>query len=209
MGGSLHVSHFIAGFGPGTDGGRRSVNESPSESLIVHRRWLACVVPRQLVLSAPPPLLPPPPSNETTRAARDIHSLTSATVSLCTVYIFVAIHVTHTAGDHPPHLPQQSLLPLLQPPTRHAGAALEAHAGNTGPIAIILVFNGRGPGVVAARPLRRISSWLWRAPPTAHASVSCDAAATRQPLRPLLIYHLHFTLLFFTFYISKNKTKPT
>lgn len=106
--------------------------------------------------------------------------------------------MTHTASDHPPHLPQQSLLPLLQPPTRHAGAALEAHAGNIGPIAIILVFNGRGPGVVAARPLRRISSWLWRAPPTAHASVSCDAAATRQPLRPL-IYHLHFTLLFFYF----------
>lgn len=142
---------------------------------------MCCALAVSVELSAPPPptatVTTPPSKAKRARQrepARDVHSLTSATVSPCTVYSVssdtrafsprcLPAAVGRSASPQPPPTPTspppppfalRSLLPLVRPDPqpvliRHAGATLEAHAGNTGPIAIILVFNGRGPGVGA------------------------------------------------------------
>lgn len=85
-------------------------------TLIVHCRWLACVVlVRQLVFCAPP-LLPLPPS-ETTPSA---HSLTSATVSPC----------THSVCPHLRSTPAVRFARSHRHRERHAGTPLEARSGN-------------------------------------------------------------------------------
>lgn len=118
---------------------------------------------------------------------RGVHSLTSATVSLCTVYPTIHdITLTLPARRHSTPTPINTAAASSSTATnsrchQHAGAALEARPGNIRPIALSLVFNrygvarcGRwinaGCSAARARPLRRISSLLqcssYHLPPT-------------------------------------------